>query len=260
MRLHMPADWQVPSLFTQRLGDSAGRQRAMAADGQLLLVLHEPAAASPAARTGRLFWRDAAGSWHSNVFGDGVQALKRHLADFTERADGLEKQWQHADSAEDYFTLLRALAPLHRTTRNLHATLQQARETVPEDRDLINLRDQVGEIERALELLHGDAKNGLDYTIAHQAEQQAERTYDMAVSAFRLNLLAAAFFPVATVSAIFSMNLTHGLEGWNQPTYFWAILGAGLLTGLVLAWAVAKKPSPLTAPKGRARPKRGTRT
>jgi len=96
------------------------------------------------------------------------------------------------------FDLLRSIAPLHRTARHLYATLQEARELVPEDRDLINLRDQIGEIERALELLHGDAKNGLEFTVARQAEQQAERTYDMAVSAHRLNLLAAAFFPVAT--------------------------------------------------------------
>jgi hypothetical protein len=54
---------------------------------------------------------------------------------------------------------------VHRTTRHLHATLQEARESAPDDRDLINLRDQAGELERAVELLHGDAKNGLDFTM-----------------------------------------------------------------------------------------------
>src|SRR5262249_31193757 len=183
------------------LGDSAGRQRAMTAEGHLLLVLHEPPLAGVPERTGRLFWRDPEGTWRARPLGDGPQALKRHVAEFAERVEELEKQWQTATTAEDYYTLLRAIAPLHRTARNLHATLQQARELVPEDRDLINLRDQVGEIERALELLHADAKNGLDFTVAHQVEQQAERSYDMAVAAPRLNLLAGAVLPLPPLSA-----------------------------------------------------------
>ena len=103
--------------------------------------------------------------------------------------------------AQDYFLLLQALAPLHRTTRNLHLALQQARELAPDDRDLIAPRDQAADLERALDLLHGDARNGLDYTIAHQTEEQTRRTYDMAVAAYRLNLLAALFFPVSWVQA-----------------------------------------------------------
>jgi Mg2+ and Co2+ transporter CorA len=238
------------------LGDAAGRQRAMAAEGHLLLVLHAPPTPGVAERTGRLFWRDPEGTWRSNALGEGLQALKRHVAEFAERVEELEQHWQTAATAEEYYTLLRALAPLHRTARNLHATLQQAREMVPSDRDLINLRDQVGEIERAIELLYGDAKNGMDFTIAHQAEQQAKRTYDMAVATYRLNVLAAAFFPVATLSTIFGMNLAHGLEAWSTPAHFWGILALGLVCGLVLTRVIACKPAPLAAPVAKGKAKR----
>jgi hypothetical protein len=252
MGLFIPFDWQVPSLFAKRLGDSVGRQRAMSADGHLLLVLHEPPVAGVPERTGRVFWRDPEGTWKSKPFGDGVQALKRHVAEFADRVEQAEKQWQSASTAEDYYRLLLAIAPLHRTARNLYATLQQARELVPEDRDLINQRDQVGQIERALELLHSDAKNGLDYTVAHQAEQQAERSYEMTVSAHRLNLLAATFFPLATLSAVYSaifgMILAHGEQEWSTPALFWGILGVGLVCGLVLGQLVARKPAPLRRP------------
>jgi len=139
--------------------------------------------------------------------------------------------------------LLRALAPLHRTARNLHAALQEARTLVPDDRDLINLRDRAGEVERTVELLLGDARTGLDFTIAHQAEQQARRTHQMAVAAYRLNLLAAAFFPVAALGSVFGMNLAHGLDGWNNPAHFWGVLVVGLLAGLVLARMVAREPA-----------------
>ena len=259
MRFGIPHDWQLPAPLTSRLGDTVGRQRAMAAEGHLLLVLHEPPLPGTPERAGRLFWRDPSGEWKSKGLGDGPQSLKRHVTEFAERVEELEKHWQFAATAEDFFLLLRALAPLHRTARNLHATLQQARELVPDDRNLLNLRDQIGEIERGIELLHGDAKNGLDYTVAHQAERQAARTYDMAVAAHRLNLLAAMFFPVATLStiygAVFGMILAHGDQGWSTPALFWVLLGFGLLGGLILARVVARKPVPIAEPV-KGKPKR----
>ena len=260
MRLRLPADWHVPALFTDRLGDTVGRQRAMFADGHLLLVLHEPPVAGVRQRTGRVFWREPEGSWRSKPLGDGAGALKRHVQEFADRVDELEQRWQDAGSAEDYFVLLRAIAPIYRTARHLHATLQEARELVPHDRDLINLRDHVGEIERALELLHSDAKNGLDFRIAHQAEQQAERTYDMAVSAHRLNLLAATFFPVATLSAVytavFSLFLAHGeRHEWSTSALFYILLLLSLLAGFALARLIARPPRPLREPTEKPRVK-----
>jgi len=237
----VPIDWQLPKTITSRLGDAAGRQRAMSADGHLLLILHELPIPGGSQRAGRLFWRDPKGNWQSTSHGAGVQALKAHLQEYAERADGLEKELENADSAEDYYSLLRAVAPLHRSARNLHATLQQARESI-EDTDLINARDQSGEVERTLELLHNDASHGLDFTIARQAEHQSEATYQMSVAGYRLNLLAAAFFPIATIGAIFGMNLKHGLEGETNTAVFWLLLVAGLMSGFVLAALIARKP------------------
>ena len=247
-RLRVPLDWQLPTTITSRLGDTAGRQRAMSSEGHLLLILHELPTPGVSERTGRLFWRDPKGNWQSNSHGAGVQALAAHLQEYAGRVDGLEKEMESADSAEDYYSLLRAVAPLHRSARNLHATLQQARESI-EDTDLINARDQSGEIERTLELLHNDASHGLDFTIARQAEHQSESTHQMSVAGYRLNLLAAAFFPIATIGAIFGMNLKHGLEGETNVALFWLLLVVGLMSGLVLAGLIARKP---VRPKSRA--------
>jgi hypothetical protein len=234
-RFQLPSDWRVPDLFNERLGDTVGRQRAMTADGHLLLILHEVPKPGVPERSGRVIWREPDGAWHSKGLGQGAQGLARHVVEFADRVDELEEQWRHARTARDFYALLRAIGPLHRTIRNLHAVLQEARSMIPEERELINLRDRAGEIERAVELLHGDVKNGLDFTIAHQAELQAERTHAMAVAGYRLNLLAAAFFPVATLAAIFGMNLTHGLDGWNTPAHFWGILGAVNESTLIVA-------------------------
>src|SRR5262245_31386593 len=105
MRLHLPPDWKIPAVFTGRLGDTAGRQRAMAADGHLLLVLHDPPAHGTLDRAGRPFWRDAGGRWRAASSDDGLPVLKRHVTAFAERTEELERQWQTAGTADDYFTL-----------------------------------------------------------------------------------------------------------------------------------------------------------
>jgi hypothetical protein len=244
MKTLLPVTWKVPAEIEARLGDSAGRQRAMFADGHLLLILHEPSPSSQRSRIARFFWREPNGSWSAHAKGGGAMSLKKHLAEFTDRVEALENQLQIASGADDYFRLIQAVAPLHRTSRNLHATLQQAREAIPDDRDIIVARDAAGEVERAAELLHGDAKNGLEFTVAHETEQQSQRTYEMAVSSHRLNLLAAIFFPIASLSSVFGMNLSNGLDAWQTPALFWGILGAGLISGLLLTLIVAKKPTP----------------
>lgn len=237
----LPPTWKVPETFRSRLGESAGRQRAMTADGHLLIVLHELPRAGVAERQGRFFWREPDGNWKSNSLGVGIQALKKHVAEYAERIDRLEEQLQEADNSDDYFRVLHPVTPLCRASRNMHATLQQAREMLPADHDLIVLRDQAGEIERAAELLEIDARHGLEFMIARKTEEQAQRGYEMAVSAHRLNLLAAIFFPIATLSAIFGMNLNHGLSP-HSPATFWTVLVVGLVSGTLLTIVIANRP------------------
>jgi hypothetical protein len=253
----LPQQWKVPELFRERLGENAGRQRAMAADGHLLVVLHEVPRPDEPERRGRYFWRDAAGDWKASSLGTGSQAIRKHLAEYADAVAELDDQLSSAEKADDYFEILHAAAPLYRAARNMHAALQQARELVPDDRELILLRDLAGEIERGAELLHGDAKNGLDLTVARQAEEQTRRGHEMAVSAHRLNLLVAVFFPIATLSAIFGMNLDHGLDSAGNPLAFWGVLAVGFVGGLLLTSVIASRPAPPSAPP--AKPKRKRR-
>jgi Mg2+ and Co2+ transporter CorA len=226
------------------MGESVGRQRAMTDEGHLLLVLHAPPSAGQDDREPRLFWRNAEGQWKSNSLGAGIQALKVHVEQFAEREDQLDGLLDTGSGARDYFAVLQAVAPLHRAARNLHSTLQQAREMMPAERDLINVRDRAGEIERALELVHVDAKNALDFTVARESEEQTQRSYDMAVASHRLNVLVAMFFPIATVSAVFGMNLPHGLEQYSTPIAFWGVLGASFVAGMLLTAASEQRPRP----------------
>src|SRR5688572_13411390 len=98
----LPPAWDVPAVFRQRLGDAVGRQRAMASAGHLLLVLHAPPSPGTPERQGRFFWRSPAGEWKANALGGGAGALKKHVAEFAERVDQLEADWQQARSAADF--------------------------------------------------------------------------------------------------------------------------------------------------------------
>ncbi|HUE74269.1 MAG TPA: hypothetical protein VMP01_25535 [Pirellulaceae bacterium] len=253
----IPATWDVPAEFKSRLGEKVGRQRAMQAEGQLLLVLHAPPKAEDPHRRGRLFWRKADGSWLSNELGGGPAALAKHLAEFEDVIERYDRQEDDAVRVEELFAILEAMSPVHRAARNLHATLQDARQMIAGDRDLINFRDRAYEIERSAELLVGEVKNALEFAVAKRSEEQAAASHQMAIQSHRLNMLAAFFFPIATLMAIFGSELHHGLEQYvKDPFLFYIVLGAGLLLGVVLAGYLAVSGAPAsrnkTSPGGRS--------
>ena len=239
----LPAEWEIPAKLRDRLGEAAGRQRVLAEDGHLLIVLHAVPGADEVGRRGRFFWRDTNGQWRVTPATQRVTSLEDHVSEYAQAIEQLEQAEDAATHARDYFELLDRLAPLARATRNMYGVLQQAREAEPDDRELIVVRDQGSELQRRTELLQEDARNGLEFAIAWQAEQQAETSYRMSVAAHRLNLLVAFFFPIATLMAIFGTNLKTGLESWNEttgPLPLVAVLVAGLLCGIVLTGFVTR--------------------
>jgi hypothetical protein len=233
MKTILPKGWAVPKRFHERLGERAGRQRAMVDSGHLLLVLHAPPGARRAEGQARFFWRDAGGAWRSSSLGGGPGALRGHVKDFEDAVEALEARARGADDAQSFFTVLRAAVPLLRTARNLHRALQEARDAV-DDKELITLRDRAGDVERALDLLVSEARDGLDFTIAHRAEAQARTQATLAQDSHRLNQIAAMFLPITALASIFSMTLRSGLETTWAPWLFWAIVVAGVLLGLAM--------------------------
>jgi Na+/H+-dicarboxylate symporter len=92
-------------------------------------------------------------------------------------------------------------------------------------------------------LLYDDAKNGLEFAIARQGEEQAESSSRMAAAAHRLNVLVALFFPIATFGAIFNMSMRHGLEDFDArygPWVMWALVGAALVLGIVITRIITR--------------------
>jgi Mg2+ and Co2+ transporter CorA len=237
----VPHNWEVPAIFRERLGSRAGRQRVMAADGHLLIILHEltePGDTEPAAA--RLFWRRPDGGWRaSGTTTATISTLRSHVEAFATAIDQLEARAAIATCAKDWFDIMHAAAPLQRTVRGQSATLQEVRELVKSDRDLISLRDMAQESERAIELIIGHARAGLDYTIAASAEHNARNSEHVLQSQHRLNLIAATFLPISALGALLGMNLHHGLED-TPPQLFWLVAFGALVVGMIVRATLPK--------------------
>lgn len=240
----LPKAWELPEEFRQRLGDEAGRQRLMVADGHLLLVLHAPPEVGQTMRFGRVFWRRPSGEWKPVAMAHNDHPVGELLDQYEEVIETLDQKENDADSAREYFDILTALNPMLRSCHNLYTVLQEARQAVKDDRGLILLRDRAYSLNRRAELLQQDAKNTLDFVIARRAEEQAEAAQTQAKASHRLNVLAALFFPVATAASVLGMELRHGMEAFDQanaPLPMLMVLGGGLLLGALLAAFVTRK-------------------
>lgn len=238
MKSPLPLRWEVPGVFRSRLGELSGRQRTMSADGHLLLILHKVPEPGNPTRSATFFWRNPRGEWLCTEGGSALGALTAHFESWRKFVDRIEDQMQQPPSADNYFEVLQGTTPLLRTIRNTHRALQEAREICPEDRAILLARDDAGELERAIDLLHHDAKNGMEFMVAKQGETQAQRAHQLVLAGHRLNLLIALFLPLTAIGSVFGMNVSHGLENWQSPWLFWALLGAALVIGVVLTVAV----------------------
>ncbi|MBA4149125.1 MAG: hypothetical protein H0X66_13510 [Verrucomicrobia bacterium] len=238
----LPHQWEVPEIFRTRLGDRAGRQRMMSAEGHLLIILHKVPEPGNPERDSIFFWRSPKGEWRSTERGAGAAALNDLFEDWRKVADQLEDQMQETPSAQNFFTVVQRTTALLRSIRNTHRALQEARDEFPEERSVLLARDTAGELERTIELLHTDAQHGMEYMIAKQSEEQSLQAHQLVVTGHRLNLLVALFLPLTAIGSMFGMNLIHGLEEWRAPWTFWVVLILGLAVGAVLMVMLTAKP------------------
>lgn len=231
--MKLPALWKLPKEIKERLGQKrSGKQRAMLADGHLLLILHKVPVHDKDEREGVFFWRKPLGFWESTRKGKGLVGLREHVEEYCLAEDKYSDEFEKADSAEEYFRILQEVAPLHHASVSLYTALQAAREGVPLDPDIIDLRDQVYDLQRTLELLYTDIKNALDYYIAKKAEEQAKIGMESVKAEGRLNVLVAIFLPLTAIASVFGMNLVSGLEG-KANWIFWVVFSMGMALGFI---------------------------
>jgi len=227
---YIPASWDLPDAIRMRLGETVGKQRLIDEEGHLLLLLHQlPRAEDDEVRKAMVVWRNPAGEWKSSPEEGGLRGLEKHLAAYRTVIHELDEGVESAKTARQFFEVMGRMHPLQRAARNKFLAIQELRQALPDDTRIINMRDQAGDLERAIELIAADAKAGMDFTLAESANQQAISADIANHEARRLNRMAAFFFPLATLVAVFGMNPPESI---CNSSGFWAVLVAGVVLGV----------------------------
>ena len=177
--------------------------------------------------------------------------MNKHLDEYEDHIDRLDREEEQAKTAGDYFSVLQQLTPIHRAVRNQHQVLEEARKLCPDYREIIDARDRAYAIQRTAELLFDGTKNALDFTVAKRAEDQSQASERMLVAAHRLNILAALFFPILTLTAILGVDFKTlaSILGLDEsffdgtgyyPAVFLGLVVVGLAMGTVLTSFVTR--------------------
>lgn len=272
-----PKTWDLAFGIRRQLSGRGGRQRALAADNQLMVVLHQvPRAKSSPGHT-VYFWRSREQEWHYSERGGGFSALENLIQRYDDRISELEETLANANDSRTRFQVLDEITPVLRSARNLSDALHKALElselqaaesviskakelSVNEDKrarrraaaakaesesgngehaqpsKLQTASDHANDVARAAEVLKSDAESAIQFAHARQQEIQAHYVQQQSQAAHRLNILAATFLPVATISAVFGMNLQSGWEG--TPVLFWFVVLMSIVIGAWIGVAV----------------------
>jgi hypothetical protein len=230
----IPHNWQLPDYFRGRLGKSIGRQRMMQFEDQLLLITHYIPKVDEHKRQGQLFWRNAEGKWLCSNGQPGPVALEKLITGYEKMLEEFEESSDQVKGSKDYLTILESVGPIVRGARGLYETLQHAREALPAAREIIDWRDQIEEVVHGLDLLFADVKTAMDVALIRQSEQQSAITQRVELSAYRLNILAALCFPLATLGSVLGTTLTDGWSWSKTGGPFGVFLMAGVIGGLIL--------------------------
>ncbi len=242
----IPSGWKLPEEITKRLGSRSGKQRVIAENDHILIILHKVPKKNESKRKSLFFWRDPSGEWKASESGDPFQVLDKHLESYAKVESDLDALYDKAVKAQDFFILLENITPVERAIKNTDATLQSARELAGEI--FINYRDRAHELNRNISLLYTHSKNGLDYAIAKRTEEQSEIQEQALIAGHRLNVIMALFLPITAVASLLGMNIPHGLEN-SSTNVFWSIVIVSGLLGLVMRSWVLRKPKAKSASK-----------
>lgn len=237
-RVLLPKSWLLPEVFRRRMGEDVGRQRLMREEGQLLVVLHQiPRAEDKGRREGAFFWVDGEGNWKSAPEPGGRSALRAHVEAYAGRARELDGLLEKTTSAVDVHEVIDQAAPAMRAARNMGEVLQDLRVALPDDGKVLAIRDLAVGVERAMDLLVQDARSSLDFLIAKSAGEQAVAAASATEEARKLNRLAAFFFPLVTLAAVFGINRPSEVMAYDGLLVL-CMVGLGM--GAVV-WSLLRK-------------------
>ncbi|MFC4993520.1 hypothetical protein [Rubritalea tangerina] len=234
----IPKSWSVSPVIRQRVGASVGRQRLIEEDGEILVLLHMvPKAEDKGEREPALFWHDGQGNWKSSPSSGGRSELRTLVESYQSRINALDAAMEEADDPEVIHNVIDEATPVVRAGRHVAQVVSELRKALREDLDILATRDMAVQMERSGDLVLQDAKSSLDFMVAKNTVVQAKESHKAAKEAQKLNRLAAFFFPLMTIAAVFGMNPVREVL---SHAGIWAALVVGLVLGAIVRGALKR--------------------
>ena len=163
--------------------------------------------------------------------------MEEHLQAYREKIHGLDSELEKAMGPKKYFAIMQEIQPVLRSARHLMEAMQAARQARRDETALIGLRDLAASLERGADLVAGDAKAGMDFSLAKSAQEQSEAAHRSNLEASRLNRLVAFFFPLATLVSFFSMS--DAAKVLTRPSN-WIVVVLGIICGALVLGIVTR--------------------
>ena len=116
---YLPSGFDPEEELLDQLSNRPGNQRCVVGRDELLLVVHEVPKPGVPEREPLIFWRRADETWLDYAGGKGLRRLGDLLDRYAKVIDEKEELIEEADTAAEIFELVRASAPLSRSSRNL---------------------------------------------------------------------------------------------------------------------------------------------
>jgi Mg2+ and Co2+ transporter CorA len=236
-KLKLPAHYKLERELLEQLSGRPGHQRCVVGHDELLLVLHDVPKAGVPEREALFFWKNMDRRW-IQPGGPGLDGLGDLLDRYAKVIDEKEELLEITEIAQDIFEILRQAGPMARSLRNLVGALEQVLVQEPEDREVRTFRDRARELERAAELLQGDARETMLFWQAEASEEHAKSAERLGNILFKLNLVTGFFLPLVALGGLFGMNVD--LPDFVRGMFWWIFFG-GLTVGGGLLWYVSKE-------------------
>jgi Mg2+ and Co2+ transporter CorA len=236
-KLKLPAHYKLERELLEQLSGRPGHQRCVVGHDELLLVLHDVPKAGVPERDALFFWKNMDRRW-IQPGGPGLDGLGDLLDRYAKVIDEKEELLEITEIAQDIFEILRQAGPMARSLRNLVGALEQVLVQEPEDREVRTFRDRARELERAAELLQGDARETMLFWQAEASEEHAKSAERLGNILFKLNLVTGFFLPLVALGGLFGMNVD--LPDFVRGMFWWIFFG-GLTVGGGLLWYVSKE-------------------
>lgn len=172
-------EWELPEEKKTRLSHQPRLQRAIIADGHILMVLHKPPRPGKSTCEAVTFWRKPSGNWQCSEGCAALAELEQLVNDYDTAIAQIEEEWERSVDPHTPLKPPSQIGRFWRASVSLRDALQEATNAISESEERLDFQglcDRMNDIAWTSEILRTEAMNALRVYFTKQREVQANRS------------------------------------------------------------------------------------